>query len=250
MRLKDKVAIVTGAATGIGRGTAVRFAREGAVVIVADVDEERGRQVVDEITSGGGSAVFIRLDVTSEDDWAQLADEAISRFGRVDVLFNNAGIFIHRSLPDTTLDEWNRVMAVNVTGTFLGLRQIVPLMAAQGGGSVINASSDSGFLGCPDFCAYGASKGAVRLLTKHIAVEYADRGVRVNSTHPAFVDTEMKEQVAREAHLSKAELDGYAPMGRTCTVEEVASLVTFLASDESSYCTGAEFLIDGGAIAQ
>jgi NAD(P)-dependent dehydrogenase (short-subunit alcohol dehydrogenase family) len=250
MRLKGKIAIVTGAAAGIGKGTALRFAREGAVVIVTARDEERARKVVDEIASTDGSASFIRLDVTSESDWEQLTDQVVGRFGRVDILFNNAGVVLVKPLAETTLDEWDRVMTVNVTGSFLGMRQIVPLMAEQGAGSVINASSDSGFLGSAGLCAYGASKGAIRLLTKHIAVEFAARGVRVNSIHPAYVDTEMMEVVAEAAHLSRADLDSYAPLGRTCTVEEVASLVTFLASDESSYCTGAEFLIDGGAIAQ
>jgi len=250
VRLRDKVAVITGGATGIGRGTALLFGREGARVVVADIDEERGRRTADEIVAAGGDARFVKLDVTSEGDWDRVARQVVEWFGRVDILFNNAGIVILKMLEEMTLEDWNRTMTVNVTGMFLGLRAIVPIMAKQGGGSVINTSSDSGFVGFPGLCAYGASKGAVRLLTKHIAIEFAGRGVRVNSIHPSYVDTEMAAYVADTLEASSAEMEGYAPLGRVCRVEEVASLVTFLASDEASYCTGAEFLIDGGATAQ
>jgi NAD(P)-dependent dehydrogenase (short-subunit alcohol dehydrogenase family) len=249
VRLEGKVAVVTGGATGIGKGTALRFATEGAKVVVADVDEVKGLEVVDEARKAGGQAEFILLDVTSESDWDALRERVVADFGRVDVLFNNAGIAIMKPLAETTIDEWNRVMAVNATGQFLGMRTIVPLMAENGGGVVINTSSDAGMIGTECCAAYGASKGASRLLTKHIAIEFASRGVRVNSIHPAWVDTGMKERLADVFELTDEDLNSYAPLGRTCRVDEVASLVTFLASDEAAYCTGAEYLIDGGACA-
>ncbi len=250
MRLADKVAVVTGAATGIGKGTAMRFASEGATVVVADIDQAQGQKVVSEIESGGGRGLFVRLDVTCENDWTSLRERVVREFGRVDILFNNAGIAVFKPLPEMSLEEWNRVMAVNVTGQFLGMRAIVPVMAESGGGAVINASSDAGIIGGAWGSAYGASKGASRLLSKQVAIEFASQNVRVNSIHPSWVDTGMKERLASDLELSDEDLNSYAPLGRTCRVDEVASLVTFLASDEAAYCTGAEFLIDGGACAR
>ena len=248
MRLRDKVAIVTGAAAGIGQGTALRFAREGASVAVTDLDEA-AEKTADQIRAAGGEAMFMRHDVTREEDWVHVAQQVVRAYTKVDILFNNAGVAAIRSLVETTLEEWNRTMAVNTTGPFLGMKHIVPLMAKRGSGSVINVSSDAGLVGCANFVAYCASKGAVRLMTKSVAVEYAGKGVRVNSIHPAYVDTAMVAHACEVMGCQKEDLSR-APLGRIATVEEVASLVVFLASDESSYCTGAEFIIDGGVTAQ
>jgi NAD(P)-dependent dehydrogenase (short-subunit alcohol dehydrogenase family) len=251
MRLTGKAAIVTGGASGIGRATVLRFVAEGCRVVVADVDEGRGMAVVEGITAKGGDSVFFRHDVTSEADWERLAERTMSTYGRVDVLFNNAGIELAKSLADTSLEDWERVMSVNVTGPFLGMKHIVPLMVRQGGGSVINMSSSSGLVGCGCFMAYTASKGAVRLMTKDAAIEFASVGVRVNSVHPGYVDTEMMGRIAGDWSQSEAEVTAAAvPLGRLGAPEEIAGLVAFLASDESAYCTGAEFVMDGGETAR
>lgn len=248
MRLKDKVAIVTGGAGGIGRATGLRFAREGAVVVLTDVDEAAAR-TVDQIRAMGAEAQFLCHDVTQEKDWARVVEGTHRTYGRVDILFNNAGVYIIRPLVDTTMEDWSHVMSVNVTGPFLGMKHVVPLMAKRGTGSVINASSDAGLVGSANHVAYCSSKGAVRLMTKSIALEYAHMGVRVNSIHPAYIDTAMVDYACEVMDVRKGSLSS-APLRRIGSVDEVASLVVFLASDESSYCTGAEFVIDGGCTAR
>lgn len=250
MRLNGKVAIVTGGATGIGRASALRFAAEGAKVVVTDINGPGAREVAEEIVRKGGEALAQHHDVTSEGHWATVVAAALAEYGGIDVLFNNAGLFVLKPLAQTTLDEWNRVMAVNVTGVFLGMKHVIPLMAGAGRGSVINASSVAGLVGARGSTLYGASKGAVRLMTKDAAIEYAASGVRVNSIHPGLIDTAMADYAAGTAGRSKAELGhGMAPMGRLGTADEVGNLVLFLASDESSYMTGAELVLDGGMTA-
>ncbi|PJO40718.1 SDR family NAD(P)-dependent oxidoreductase [Lysinibacillus xylanilyticus] len=251
MRLENKVAIITGGGTGIGKETALLFAKEGAKVVITDINEQSGSAAVKDIQAFGGEALFVRHDVSNEDDWKKVADETINTFGKVDVLFNNAGIYIIKPLAEIELAEWNRLMSINVTGVFLGMKHIMPLMAKQNKGSVINASSIAGLTGAAGHVLYGASKGAVRIMTKDAAMEYASAGVRVNSIHPGYIDTGMADYASETTGNSKEQLGkNLFPLGRLGSVNEVAKMVLFLASDESSFSTGAEFVIDGGATAK
>ncbi|MFF2797211.1 SDR family NAD(P)-dependent oxidoreductase [Lysinibacillus xylanilyticus] len=251
MRLENKVAIITGGGTGIGKETAFLFAKEGAKVVITDINEQSGSAAVKDIQAIGGEALFVRHDVSNEDDWKKVADETINTFGKVDVLFNNAGIYIIKPLAEIELAEWNRLMSINVTGVFLGMKHIMPLMAKQNKGSVINASSIAGLTGAAGHVLYGASKGAVRIMTKDAAMEYASAGVRVNSIHPGYIDTGMADYASETTGNSKEQLgENLFPLGRLGSVNEVAKMVLFLASDESSFSTGAEFVIDGGATAK
>ncbi|QPQ32599.1 SDR family NAD(P)-dependent oxidoreductase [Lysinibacillus sp. JNUCC 51] len=251
MRLENKVAIITGGGTGIGKETALLFAKEGAKVVITDINEQSGSAAVKDIQAIGGEALFVHHDVSNEDDWKKVADETINTFGKVDVLFNNAGIYIIKPLAEIELAEWNRLMSINVTGVFLGMKHIMPLMAKQNKGSVINASSIAGLTGAAGHVLYGASKGAVRIMTKDAAMEYASAGVRVNSIHPGYIDTRMADYASETTGNSKEQLGkNLFPLGRLGSVNEVAKMVLFLASDESSFSTGAEFVIDGGATAK
>ncbi|MCI1589999.1 MULTISPECIES: SDR family NAD(P)-dependent oxidoreductase [Heyndrickxia] len=251
MRLENKVAIITGGGTGIGRETALLFAKEGAKVVVTDINEESGSQTVKDLQANGNEAIFIHHDVSNEDDWKKVAKETIDQFGKVDILFNNAGIYKIKPLAEIALDEWNRLMSINVTGVFLGMKHIMPLMAKQKKGSVINASSIAGLMGSPGHVLYGASKGAVRIMTKDAAMEYAHVGVRVNSIHPGYIDTGMADYASEVTGSSKDELGkNLFPLGHLGSVKDVANTVLFLASDESAFSTGAEFVIDGGATAK
>ncbi|PTY80655.1 short-chain dehydrogenase [Heyndrickxia sporothermodurans] len=248
MRLENKVAIITGGGTGIGKETALLFAKEGAKIVITDINKESGSQAVKDIQANGGEALFIQHDVSNEDDWKRVANETIKTFGKVDILFNNAGIYIIKPLAEIELADWNRLMSINVTGVFLGMKHIMPLMAKQNKGSVINASSIAGLTGAPGHVLYGASKGAVRIMTKDAAMEYAPYGVRVNSIHPGYIDTGMADYASEVSGSSKEELGkSLFPLGHLGSVKDVANTVLFLASDESAYSTGAEFVIDGGA---
>lgn len=249
-RLEGKVAIISGGGTGIGKTTAIRFAKEGAKVVVTDINLESASQTVAEIKDAGGEAIAIAHDVSREEQWQQVVATTVEQYEKVDILFNNAGIYIIKPLAEITVEEWNRLMAINVTGVFLGMKHVMPLMAEQQGGSVINASSIAGLFGAPGHVLYGASKGAVRIMTKDAAMEYAAQGVRVNSIHPGYIDTNMVSYASETTKHSKAELAQATPTGRLGTVEDVANMVLFLASEESSHVTGAEFVIDGGATAR
>lgn len=247
--MDGKVALVTGAARGIGAATARLLASEGAPVAVTDVNEIEGRAVTDEITSDGGRAKFVRLDVSNADDWARAVAATIDAYGRLDVLVNNAGIYSGETVESVSIDEWDAVMEVNAKGAFLGTRAVLPAMRQSGGGSIVNISSTTGLVGREVGGAYGASKAAIRLLTKYTAVQHAQEGVRANSVHPGAVETQM---IA--ANLSapggRATSVSRVPMGRLGSVDDVANAVLFLASDEASYVTGAELVIDGGMTAQ
>jgi len=249
-RLEGKVAIITGGGTGIGKATALRFAKEGAKVIVTDINQESASKTAAEIQGAGGEAQAIAHDVTREEQWEQVVAETVKHYGKVDILFNNAGIYIIKPLAEITLEEWNRLMAINVTGVFLGMKHTMPVMAKQKSGSVINASSIAGLIGAPGHVLYGASKGAVRIMTKDAAIEYASAGVRVNSIHPGYIDTGMVAYASEATKHSKEELAQGVPTGRLGTVEDVSNVVLFLASDESAHVTGAEMVIDGGGTAQ
>jgi NAD(P)-dependent dehydrogenase (short-subunit alcohol dehydrogenase family) len=243
-RLDGKVALISGAARGMGECEARLFVREGAKVVLGDVLEEQGRQVAKEL---GAAATFVRLDVTVESDWQSAVATAEQMYGKLQILVNNAGIVRMAPLDETSLEAWNEVINVNQTGVFLGMKHAIPAMRRAGGGSIINISSVAGLVGLSNIPAYQASKGAVRLLTKNAAVQYAKDKIRVNSVHPGRIETPMTTQLdpaRREMVLSMT------PLGRDGKPEEVAYGVLYLASDESSFVTGAELVIDGGFTAR
>ena len=250
MRLNGKVTFISGGARGMGAAEARLFAKEGAKVAIGDVLEDDGRKVEAEINETGGQCLFLRLDVTSEQDWKKVISETVDHFGRLDILVNNAGVVARGSLEDTSPEEWDRVMAVNATGVFLGTKTAIPEMRKAGGGSIVNISSISGIIGQAHLqSVYNASKGAVRLLTKSAAIQYASEGIRVNSVHPGTIVTPMSEAGRADPELGKLILSR-TPLGRFGQPEEIAYGVLYLASDESSYVTGSELVIDGGYVAQ
>ncbi len=250
MRLEGKVALISGGARGMGAEEARMFAREGAKVVIGDVLEEEGRKTEAEINETGGQCVFIPLDVTDEAQWNNAVSEAVSRFGRLNILVNNAGITSGRTtVEDTTEELWDRVMDVNAKGVFLGTKAAIPHMRNAGGGSIINISSIFGIVGSGGSTSYHASKGAVRLFTKSTAIQYAKESIRANSIHPGPIDTPMTEASREEREINQRFLNN-TPMGRWARPEEVALGVLYLASDESSFVTGSELVIDGGWTAQ
>jgi NAD(P)-dependent dehydrogenase (short-subunit alcohol dehydrogenase family) len=249
MRLEDKVALITGAASGMGASMARIFAREGAKVVVADVLEEEGRRVAADITKANGAAIFRRLDVSSEAEWKATVDTTLAEFGKLDILVNDAGLSgsAVEDLFDTA--AWDRLMAVNVRGVFLGMKFAIPLMKAAGGGSIVNISSISGITGQHHVhVGYNASKGAVRTLTKAAAVQHGADNIRVNSVHPGLMPPMRSSGRTADPEV-RARMLRQVPMGRAGRVEEVANAVLFLASDEASYITGAELWVDGGYLA-
>lgn len=229
----------------MGLSHAQTLAREGAKIVIADIDEEAGRTAVKQLTATGAEAVFVTLDVTSEENWASVIDQVEAKFGGLHILVCNAGIFIPGSIESTSVDDWDRTMAVNVRGVFLGAKTAIPAMIKSGGGSIINISSNWGIVGFPQAAAYAASKGAVRLLTKTTAAEVAKDNIRVNSIHPAFTITHMSKDIVNDPEMVKLLL-GPSLLGRPARAEEVSNAVLFLASDESSYMTGSEVVVDGG----
>lgn len=243
----NKVVIVTGAAAGIGAAAAKLFANKGAKVVITDVDQAGGEATVHAINDAGGQALFIKQDVSSEEEWKTTVATTVKQFGGIDVLVNNAGIYFIRSLEDTTVEAFNRLMSINVTGTWLGAKYVAPELRKRGGGSIINLSSIAGLRGSVNHSAYGSSKGAVRLLTKDLAAELGPDNIRVNSVHPTYVRTQMADQGAAASGLTLDEMGKkFSPLGRLATVEDIANLIIFLANEESSYLTGSEFVIDGG----
>ena len=249
-RLNGKVALISGGARGQGAVEAKLFAREGCKVVLADVLDDEGRRVEAEIQELGGEATYVHLDVTSEDDWIRAIEATVASYGKLDILVNNAGILIRKGVEDTTEEEWDRVMSVNATGVFLGSKHAIPAMRQAGGGSIVNISSTAGLVGGPyPATAYGASKGAVRLLSKATAIQYAKEGIRCNSVHPGPIDTDMLGEAIADSEEWDERMKRL-PMGRIGTVEEVTYGVLFLASDEASFMTGSELVIDGGSTAQ
>ncbi|WP_416907687.1 MAG: SDR family NAD(P)-dependent oxidoreductase [Polymorphobacter sp.] len=264
-RLQGQTAFVTGAASGIGRATAIRLAEEGAAVMVTDIDVEGGKATVAAITGAGGRAEFAEQDVMDEARWAALVEQTVSLFGRLDILVNNAGIGVGGPVTDMTLETWNKLMGINVTGVFLGTKHALPAMrtprtdgpfAGRSGGSIINISSVAGLAGAATMSGYCATKGAVRLFTKAVAMECAAArdGVRVNSVHPGIIVTPIWDSIAASdvdlidgSNALTAEQIGLAsPVGYPGTPEDVAAGIAFLASEDSRYMTGSELVIDGG----
>ena len=249
MRLENKVALISGGARGMGAVEAKLFAKEGAKVVITDVLEEEGRQTEAEINETGGECLFVKLDVTSEAEWQRAVAATISRFGKLDILVNNAGIYPVNRVEETTGEEWDRVMDVNAKGVFLGTKIAIPELRKAGGGSIINISSVAGIVGNKESSSYNASKGAVRLLTKTTAIQYAKEGIRANSIHPGTIETLMTSPyLENEAH--RQDRITRTPLGRLGTSEDVAWGALYLASDESSFVTGSELVIDGGRTAE
>lgn len=248
MRLKDKVAVVTGGASGMGAATARLFALEGAKVVIADLLEEEGIRLAEDLCASGAQARFQKLDVSSEDDWGRLVADTLAAYQGIDVLINNAGV--SGSHPDLLNTEtWDQQMSVNAKGVFLGMQAVIPVMQKAGGGSIVNTSSISGFVG-QSFVhmGYNAAKGAVRLATKAAAVQFARDGIRVNSVHPGVMPAMRTSMMSADPDVRRKMLSS-VPMGREGRIEEVANANLFLASAESSYVTGIELPVDGGYLA-
>ena len=255
-RLAGKVAIVTGATSGLGAASAVRMAEEGAAVLVTGRDEGRGLAVAETITAAGGTARFRPLDVTDEAAWQATVESVVSEHGRLDILFNNAGTTRAEPIAEVTLETWRRIMAVNADGVFLGTRTAISAMRRSGGGSIVNMSSVLGMVGTAHLAAYTASKGAVRYFTKCVALECArdGSGIRVNSIHPAFIATPMMDETAirmfGDAAAGPREFGKLHPVGHVGEPNDVANGVVYLASDEAKFVTGTELVIDGGYTAE
>jgi NAD(P)-dependent dehydrogenase (short-subunit alcohol dehydrogenase family) len=252
MRLENKVALITGGTSGIGEATALLFAKEGAKVTITGRDENRGRAVVEKLVRDGGKAVFVRTDVRSSEDCGRAVKETLSTFGALDILFNNAGVFFPHTALDCTEEEWDLQMEVNLKGTFLMSKAVLPHMIEKRQGVIINNSSGWGIAGGDAAVAYCASKGGVVLLTKAMAIDHGRQGIRVNCICPGDVDTPMLPEDARMRGLKWEDyLAGCAnrPMGRIGTADEIAKAALFLASDDSSFMTGSALVVDGGGLA-
>jgi len=261
-RLKDKVAIVTGGASGIGAETVKTFAAHGAIVVAADVQDEQGECLVNEVIEAGGQAIYRRLDVVDEEAWRVLVDEVVQTYQKLDILGNIAGVSGRDpnmklqttvtpgpTIEDTTLEVWDRIMDINVKGVYLGTKVTIPAMRAGGGGSIINISSICGLVGSFGNAAYHASKGAVRIFSKATAVQHAVDKIRANSIHPGFVDTPMTKPGHSNNEVARVRMDA-TPLGRFGVPADIAMGCLYLASDESSWVTGTELVIDGGVTAQ
>jgi len=247
-RLDGKVALISGGARGQGAAEARLFTREGAKVVFGDILDVEGKQVEADIRAAGGDATYVHLDVTNESSWRAAVDTAVRLYGTLHILVNNAGIYIRKRIEETTEDDLDQIMAVNVKGVFLGTKQALPAMRRAGGGSIINISSTAGLVGNPNGSpAYTATKGAVRLFTKATAVQHAKDHIRCNSVHPGPIDTDMLKEAAGGLEQTYRQR---VPLGRFGTVEDIAYGVLYLASDESSFVTGSELVIDGGSTAQ
>ena len=255
MRLKDKVAIITGAGSGQGKSAARLFAKEGAAVIIAEWNEENGKQVEEEITAAGGQAFFIQTDISNENQIMALVDEIMNRYGKIDIVFNNAGVgfsstskYKMGSLTETPQQDWNQILSINLNGVYLLSKYVLPIMKKQNGGKIINNSSLNGIVGVPGADAYTASKGAIVALTRALAVQYGKYNIRVNCICPGAIDTPMIANALKNEAFTAAFTSN--PLRRVGKPEEIANVALFLASDESSYVTGLIMPVDGGFSAQ
>jgi len=248
-RLQNKVAIITGAGSGMGREEALLFAREGAKVVATDINESNVAEVVEEIRAAGGEALALKHNVASEEDWTRVVSETIAAYGRVDALVNNAGISLAVPMLDLTTAQWDKVMDINLKSVFLGMKSVVPHMIENKGGSIVNISSIAGLTGGSGAGPYTASKGAVRLLSKAAAIDYAKSNVRVNSVHPGYIETPMTTDLFANEQMMQWFL-AQTPLPRLGKPNDVAEAVLFLASDASAFITGIELPVDGGYSAQ
>ena len=249
MRVAGKVALVSGAARGIGAATAKLLAQEGAAVVLGDVLEKEGQETAAQIVASGSRATFLPLDVARPQNWQQVIAATIAAYGKLNILVNNAGISGRDSVAETDVATWDRVLEINGKGVFLGIKSALPELRKAGGGSIINISSIYGIIGSETSAAYHASKGAVRILTKAAAIQYAADNIRVNSVHPGFVDSPMTAASHALPEVHNLRLSR-TPLGRMGTPEDIAAGILYLASDESSFVTGSELVIDGGMTAQ
>ncbi len=251
-KLNGRVAIVTGAASGIGRASAMVFAAEGARVLAADIDEPSGRETVARILEQGHEAVFARVDVSSETEIKQMAEDTVARWGRIDILFNNAGVVLVKALEETTEDEWDRLMSINVKAAFLAIKHVVPHMRRSGGGAILNTGSIASFTGQLGTPVYSASKGAIALLTKSLALDYGRDRIRVNCLCPGITDTPMLREHLGHGAEGEARIQGRlsrVPLGQILQPEDVARAALYLVSDDSAGVTGVMHVVDGGLLA-
>lgn len=256
MRLEGKVALITGGAAampgelmGFGGAAAHAFVREGAAVVITDIRDDLGERSAAALRERGGEVSYRHLDVTSEREWMDVVGKTVGEHGRLDVLVNNAGTVTPAKIEELSVEQWDAELAVHAKGVFLGTKHVVPVMRAGGGGSIINTSSIMGIVGSPRGPAYSAAKGAIRLFTKTTAIQYAGDNIRANSVHPGFADTPLTTAMFSEPELHD-ELLRQTPLGRLGTAEDIANGMLFLASDESSFMTGSELVIDGGMTAR
>ena len=245
MRLKGKVAIITGAGSGIGEATALTFAKEGARVIVVDVVDSLGNDTAEQIRAAGGDAIYVHADVTSSDEIQSMVNTTISNFGKLDVLFNNAGIAMRLAVDDLPEEDWDRCIDINLKGAYLGSKYAIPAMLSNGGGSIINTASIYGIVGGPNRAAYVASKGGIVNLTRGMALDYADSNIRVNCICPGYTDTPIIQNIVQTPDKYQALVDQH-PMGRLAKASDIAYGALYLASDESAFVTGIALPIDGG----
>lgn len=248
-RLDNKVAIITGAAGGMGKADALLFVQEGAKVAITDLQEDKIKDVVAEIEALGGEAIGFKHNVASEEDWVRVVDETVQKFGKIDILVNNAGVSNATPFMDLTVEGWEKTMSINVTSIFLGQKYVIPYMIEAGGGSIVNISSIAGLTGGSGAGPYTASKGAVRMLTKATAVDFAKHNIRCNSVHPGYIETPMTVDLFKDEQMMQW-FQSQTPLPRLGKAEDIARGVLFLASDESSYITGVELPIDGGYFAK